>query len=61
MSNSYVIFVGHTADNLQPFESAPTEEAAIELAIQLKDKFPCIEAVLMPEDNLDINKVVYSA
>lgn len=60
MSNPYVIFVGHRADDVQPFESAPDKESAISRAIQLQDVFPCTEAVYMPEDDLDINEVVYS-
>ena len=61
MSNPYVIFVGHAADNLQPFESAPTQEDAIQRAIASKDAFPCVEAVLMPEDDIDTNEVIYSS
>ncbi len=61
MSNPYVIFVGHRADNLQPFSAAPTQEDAIQRAISLKETFPCVEAVLMPEDDFDTNEVVYSS
>lgn len=60
MSNPYVIFVGHKADDLQPFESAPNERSAIEAAQQLQTRFPYTEAVYMPEDNVDTNEVVYS-
>lgn len=60
MSNPYVIFVGHTADNMQPFESASNQETAISRAIELRDAFPCVEAIYMPEDDLDTNEVVYS-
>lgn len=59
MSNPYVIFVGHAADNLQPFESAPDEKTAIKRALELKDAFPCTEVVYMPEENLDVNELVY--
>ena len=60
MSNPYVIFVGSEKDNMQPFDTAPTDKAAIERAIQLKDVFPFTEAVFMPEDDIDTNEVVYS-
>ena len=60
MSNPYIIFVGHTADNLQPFESAPNEQLATEVAQQLQTMFPYTEAVYMPEDEVDTNEVVYS-
>ena len=60
MSNPYVIFVGHRADDMQPFESAPDEKSAVNRAVELRDAFPCVEAVHMPEEDLDINEVVYS-
>ena len=60
MSNPYVIFVGHRADDMQPFESAPNQEAAVNRAVELRDAFPCVDAVYMPEEDLDINEVVYS-
>lgn len=60
MGNPYVIFVGHTADNLQPFESAPNERSAIEAAQQLQTMFQYTETVYMPEDDVDTNEVVYS-
>lgn len=60
MSNPYVIFVGHSADDMHPFESAPNQAAAVNRAIELCIYFPCVEAVLMPEDNLEINEVVFA-
>ena len=60
MSNPYVIFVGQTKDNLQPFESAPSERDAVQQAQQLQTMFAYTEAVYMPEDDLDINVVVYT-
>ena len=59
MSNSYVIFAGNTRDNLQPISSAPTKKSAIADAEALQSKYSCVEAIYMPEDNLDINKIVY--
>lgn len=61
MSNPYVIFVGHRADDMQPFESAANQEEAVNKAIELRDVFPCVEAVYMPEEDLDINDVVYTS
>lgn len=60
MSYSYVIFAGETKDTLQPQKAAPTEPLAIAEAKLLQEKFSCVEAVFMPEDNLDINEIVYS-
>ena len=59
MSNSYVIFAGNSQGTLQPISSAPTKKSAIADAEALKSKYPCVEAIYMPEDNLDINKIVY--
>lgn len=59
MSNPYVIFVGHRADDLQPFESAPDQKSAVNRAIELRDMFPCVEAVYMPEEDIDTNEIVY--
>lgn len=59
MSNSYVVFAGNTRGNLQPISSAPTKKSAIADAEALQSKYPCVEAIYMPEDNLDINKIVY--
>lgn len=59
MSNPYIIFVGHKADDMQPFESASSQNAAVKRAIELQDAFPCVEAVYMPEEDLDTNEVVY--
>ena len=60
MSNPYVIFVGQSKDNLQPFRSAASERDAIALAQQLQTMFPYTEAVYMPEDDVDVNEVVYT-
>ena len=57
-SNSYVIFVGDTKDDLQPISSVATKESAISSVAELKHKYPCVEAVFMPEYNEDINEVI---
>lgn len=60
VSNPYIIFVGESRDTLQPVKSAPNEEFAVEIAKQLQGQYPCVEATLMPEEDLDINEIVYS-
>lgn len=60
MSNPYVIFAGDSRNHLEPRKSAPTKESAIEIAKELQEKWHCVEATYMPEDDLDINEVVYS-
>ncbi len=59
-SNPYVVFVGDTKDDLYPYLSASTKEVAAEKANELTAKYCCVEAVYMPEDNDDINEIVYS-
>ena len=59
-SNPYVVFVGDTKDDLYPYLSTPTKKTAIEKAKELTVKYCCVEAVHMPEDNVDINKIVYT-
>ena len=60
VSYPYVIFAGDSRNHLEPRKSAPTEESAVEVAKELQDKWNCVEATYMPEDDLDINEVVYS-
>lgn len=65
-SYPYVIFTGPTKDDLYPVRTAATEEEAIASAkaIALLGKgnptYKCAEAVYMPEDDDDINEVVWS-
>ena len=60
MSFPYIIFVGKSPDVLEPFEAAPDQNSAINRALQLQDTYSCVEVSLMPEDNLDVNELVYS-
>ena len=60
MSNPYIIFVGNAPGELEPYKSAPDSESAIDIAIQLADAYSCVEAIYMPEDDLDTNDIVYS-
>ena len=59
-SNPYVVFVGDTKDDLYPYLSAPTKKTAVEKAKELTAKYCCVEAAYMPEDNVDVNKIVYT-
>lgn len=59
-SNPYVINVGDSRFNMYPLESASTEEVARARVDELLDSYKCVEAVYMPEDNDDINEVIYS-
>ena len=59
-SKPYVIFVGKTKDDLYPYLSISTKKDAEEKAKELTAKYCCVEATYMPEDNDDINEIVYS-
>lgn len=60
MSNPYVIFAGDSQNTLHPQKSAASKESAISEAKALEAKFACVEATYMPEDDLDVNEIVYS-
>ena len=60
MSNPYVIFAGDSQNHLEPRVSASNKESAIIEAKVLEAEYACVEAIFMPEDNPDINKIVYS-
>lgn len=65
-SYPYVIFTGQTKKDLYPVSVAKTKEEAISYAKSLallgkvKPEHTCAEAVYMPEDDDDINEVVWS-
>ena len=60
----YIINAGPAKDNLRPCCSYKYKEDAIEAANRLKAErlphFKYIEVVYMPEDNDDINEVVFT-
>lgn len=60
MANPYVIFAGDSQNHLEPRVSAPNKKSALAEAKALEAKHTCVEAVFMPEDNFDVNEVVYS-
>lgn len=59
MENPYIINVGMEKDNLQPYLASPTKKAGIKDAEQALKFYAYTEVVYMPEDDLDINKVVW--
>ena len=60
----YLLFAGPAKDDLRPACAYKYKEDAIEAANRLlAEKLPhfkYVEVVLMPEDNVDINEVVWS-
>jgi hypothetical protein len=60
MSCPYVIFVGNTKDTLEPVVACSKKERAIEEAKELQELYACVEAIFMPEDNIDTNDIIYA-
>lgn len=58
--DDYIINVGHDRKDLGPYESAFTGELAINRAIELCNEFDCVEVVYMPNDDDDINEIIWS-
>jgi hypothetical protein len=58
--NDYILNVGQDRYNLDPFASAHTEFEAIEKAKELRKTWKCVEVVYMPQDNIDINDIIWS-
>jgi len=60
----YLLFAGKTKDDLQPACAYKNKEDAIEAAKRLEAEkisgMKCIEVTFMPEDDDDINEVVWS-
>lgn len=57
---NYVVCVGNSIDGILPEIASPTEHDAIMLAKSLQDEFSFVEVVYIPENNSDVNKVVYA-
>lgn len=57
----YVVFAGKSCGEENPMSAWPTEESAIEAGQALLDSksYKYVEVVLMPEDDLDINEVIW--
>ena len=60
MSHPYIIFTGNTKDEMYPVSSAHDCSTAISEAIKLEATNKCVEATFMPEDNDDVNVIVYA-
>lgn len=58
-SYPYIINVGKEKDNLQPYLAAPTKQVGIKDAEQALKFYTYTEVVYMPEDDIDINDVVW--
>jgi hypothetical protein len=58
--NDYIINVGNSRDDLEPFESAHTSLEAIERARELGKEYSHVEVVYMPESDVDINEIIWS-
>ena len=58
--NDFIINVGQDRSNINPFDSAHTEEEAIQKAEKYCEDWKCVEVVYMPCDNDDINEIVWS-
>jgi hypothetical protein len=57
--NPYVIFVGDSRDDLEPIASAPSKETAIGMAKAVQSEYSYIEVTYMPEEDEDVNDIVY--
>ena len=55
----YMINVGMEKDNLQPYLASPTKEEGIKDARRVLKFYNYTEVVYMPEDDEDINEVVW--
>lgn len=58
--NDYIINVGQDKQDLGPFESAHTGEEAIARALELSEEYKMVEVVYMPQDDEDINEIIWS-
>jgi hypothetical protein len=57
--NDFIINVGVSRSDCGPFESAATESKAIKRAKELAEEYPCVEVVYMPQDDFDVNEIVW--
>lgn len=58
-SFAYLVFVGNSKDDLQPYLAFPDDTAAIEGAKNALGFYNYTEAVYMPEDDVDTNEVIW--
>jgi hypothetical protein len=57
--NDYIINVGHEEDNLTPIDSAHTYEEGTEKCDKYLEDWEFVELVYMPQDDDDINTIVW--
>ena len=60
-SFDYIINTGMEKNNLQPTLASPTKEEGIKDAKRLLKFYTYTEVVLMPEDDVDVNEVVWKS
>ena len=58
--NDYIINVGQNKQDLGPYDSASTREKAIAMAENFSKHHKMVEVVYMPEDDVDINEIIWS-
>ena len=60
-SYPYIVNVGTEKNNLQPYLASPTKITGIKDAKQALKFYTYTEVVYMPEDDIDINEVVWKS
>ena len=60
--HDYIMFAGKTQDDLHPISAWVHKEDAIDAAKRLLETkvYKCIEITYMPEDDDDINEIVWT-
>ena len=60
LMNDYILNVGQTQDDLDPFASARNSEEALAKALELRKTWKCVEIVYMPVDDDDVNEIIWA-
>ena len=60
MATPFVIFAGKSRDELEPVVAVSNLTAALQEAQVLGQEHKCVEAIYMPEDEEDVNEIVFS-
>lgn len=58
--NDYILNVGQTRDNLNPYASAHDLEEAETKALELRKTWKCVEIVYMPCADVDVNQIIWA-
>lgn len=56
----YIINVGQTKEDLGPFEAAHSRGGALASALKLSEEYKYVEVVYMPQEDDDINEIIWS-